>query len=244
VCLVSREDRLDPSKDISSTKTETNTCTLILSTHYCKELSEIRKFLNEKQQLIDHIIGETTDIIIANRRHANISDQLFKRRRLATTPVVPSTVIKTFQVHSAQVCNRARCMTCELMVDTDNGCMVVNGQKCRIDMGLNCSDTNLIYVAQCRSCVSGFYFGQTWNTLSSRMNGHRAGFKDGQQGKSALAMHIFEAHTDKFSDKLLNFKIGIILTCNREDLNMFEDNYIEKFKARIIGLNRCRVNGN
>ena len=28
------------------------------------------------------------------------------------------------------------------------------------------------------------------------------------------------------------------------DLNMIEDNYIEKFKARIIGLNRNRAIGN
>lgn len=135
-------------------------------------------------------------------------------------------------------------MTCKLLVESSSGYMSVNGQACKLNMTLSCRDNNIIYVAQCKFCLSGFYFGQTWLSLSNRMNNHRAGFKKGQHSKSALALHIFESHNDKLDDKLDNFNIGIILKCNRDSLNMHEDIYIEKFKARIIGLNRCKVSAN
>ncbi len=111
-------------------------------------------------------------------------------------------------------------------------------------MSLNCSDYNVIYVAQCRFCSSGFYFGQTWLPLNVRMNKHRAAFKADHYNKSALALHISDMHNNKLPDKLSNFNIGIVLKCNRDDLNMYEDMYTERFKARIIGLNRNRVSGN
>ena len=51
-------------------------------------------------------------------------------------------------------------------------------------------------------------------------------------------------HSDSLADKLSNFNIGIVRKSNRDDLNMYEDMYIERFKARIIGLNRSRISGN
>ena len=76
------------------------------------------------------------------------------------------------------------------------------------------------------------------------MNNHRAAFKPGQHQKSALALHISEVHNEKLPDKLFNFSLGIIRKVNREDLNMHEDIFIERFNARIIGLNRSKVSGN
>ena len=76
------------------------------------------------------------------------------------------------------------------------------------------------------------------------MNNHRAAFKADHYSKSSLALHIYEMHSDNIADKLSNFNLGIIRKCNRVDLNMYEDMYIEKFKARIIGLNRSKVSGN
>ena len=194
--------------------------------------------------MIEHIIGQPADITIANKRHDNISDQLFRRRKLATeVPGCPATNNQNHN-YKSQACKRPRCMTCNVIVERNDGRMLVNGQQCKLDMKLKCSDTNLIYVAQCKHCKPGFYFGQTWCTLSERMNKHRANFKIGQYSKSALSEHIYSKHSDKMSDKLDNFSIGIVLQCNRDDLNMYEDIYIEKYNARIIGLNRCKVNGN
>ena len=111
-------------------------------------------------------------------------------------------------------------------------------------MSLNCSDENVIYVAQCKLCSSGFYFGQTWLPLNIRMNNHRAAFKPEHYNKSSLALHIHDMHYEMLDDKLSSFNLGIIRKCNRDDLNMYEDMFIERFKARIIGLNRSKVSGN
>ena len=76
------------------------------------------------------------------------------------------------------------------------------------------------------------------------MNNHRSAFKAEHYYKSALALHIYDMHNDKLTDKLSNFNVGIVRKCNRDNLNMYEDMYIERFKARIIGLNRSKVSGN
>ena len=242
--LVNRDQRLTPRENTSESMPNSEHCNLILSTQYCKELNEIRSFLEDKKQTIEHIIGKQVSITIAHRRDNNIADEMFKRRRFATTSAdsAPNS-INTADITS-QACNRPRCLTCKLTSGTANGTLTVNKQIIRLDMRLNCSNENVIYVAQCKLCDSGFYFGQTWLTLSTRMNSHRAAFKPGCYTKSALSMHISEMHQDKLSEKLSNFNLGIIKQCSREELNMFEDIYIEKFKARIIGLNRSKVTGN
>ena len=52
-------------------------------------------------------------------------------------------------------------------------------------------------------------------------------------------------YSHDLSDAQLTWnKVGIIRKCNRDDLNMYEDMFIERFKARIIGLNRSKVSGN
>ena len=66
---------------------------------------------------------------------------------------------------------------CKLTGNNSDGKFIVNNQICELDMSLNCSDENVIYVAQCKLCSSGFYFGLTWLPLNIRMNNHRAAFK-------------------------------------------------------------------
>ena len=239
---VDRNTRLNRVKSSDKGDTE-DTCNLILSTQHCKEIKELRQFILSKKQTIEHIIGKEVSITIANRRDSNIADLLFKRRKLATvtTPAQSSNVTRN---NTSQACQRPRCQTCKLMGGTINGGLMINGQMCKLDMNLNCSDCSVIYVAQCKFCNSGFYFGQTWLQLNIRMNNHRTAFKDDQFQKSALALHIAEAHNEKLCDKLTSFNVGIIRKVNREDLNMHEDIFIEKYKARIIGLNRSKVSGN
>ena len=41
------------------------------------------------------------------------------------------------------------------------------------------------------------------------MNNHRAALKDDQFQKSALTLHIAEAHNEKLCDKLTNFNVGM-----------------------------------
>ena len=42
------------------------------------------------------------------------------------------------------------------------------------------------------------------------------------EGKSVLSHHILDKHEVKMSEKLDNFRVGIVLKCNRDDLNMYE----------------------
>ena len=243
VNLVDRNERLKPKKTDVEKKEETST-NLILSAQYCKELKDLRMFLESKKQTIEHIIGENVSITIANRRGSNISDQLFKRRKFATTPAEYVEQSRRDNNTSSQACKRPRCLTCKLTENNTDGKFNVNNQICELDMSLNCSDENVIYVAQCKLCSSGFYFGQTWLPLNIRMNNHRAAFKPEHYNKSSLALHIHDMHYEMLDDKLSSFNLGIIRKCNRDDLNMYEDMFIERFKARIIGLNRSKVSGN
>ena len=243
VSLIDRDERLTMVNNKDETS-EQGTCKLKLITHYCKEINTVKKFIRSKQQEIDQIVGQPTSTVFANRRHTNIGDQLFIRRKLATVAPVQITMSNNDNDRKCQSCRRSRCKSCEIMTQAENEHMLVNGQRVKLDMNLNCSDFNIIYVAQCKHCLPGFYFGQSWMALSTRMNGHRSAFNTGQAHKSALALHITETHSDLMYNKLSNFDIGIIRKCKLVDLNMFEDIYIEKYKARIIGLNRCRVSGN
>ena len=241
VNLVDRSERLNPKKITTRNNEDAQTTNLILSAQFCKELRHLRNFLDTKKQTIEHIIGENVSVTIANRRGINISDQLFKRRKFATNPAGTQQQPSS---NTSQACRRPRCLTCKLTGNNTGGKFFVNDQICEIDMTLNCGDENVIYVAQCKLCSSGFYFGQTWLALNIRMNNHRSAFKAEHYYKSALALHIYDMHNDKLADKLSNFNVGIVRKCNRENLNMYEDMYIERFKARIIGLNRSKVSGN
>ena len=58
-------------------------------------------------------------------------------------------------------------------------------------MSLNCSDGNVIYVAECNLCSSGIYFGQTWLPLNIRVNNHRPAFKTDHYNKSYLTLHNY-----------------------------------------------------
>ena len=109
-----------------------------------------------------------------------------------------------------------------------------------LDMKLNCSESNIIYVAKCKWCPE-FYIGQSTTSMSIRNNGHRSKFNDRDVNKSALAMHIDQSHRDKWDNKLQNYTFGLILKCPGNQLDKYEDIYVEKSQARIFGLNRMKV---
>ena len=222
----------------SDNNSDSNSCQLVLVTHYFKELTKIKKFLHQKQQYISHIVGQPTSLIVANRRHNNISDMLFTRRQFTTVSERNHEQASTSNTNGIvkttdQKCHRPRCKSCDLMGTMVNGGMMVNGQWLKLDSHLNCSDSNVIYVAQCRHCLPGFYIGQTWQNFSCRVSKHRSAFNSGKLMDSSLALHISEKHNSSFSDKLKNFNFGIIMKSNVNTLDMYEDIFIEKTKARI-----------
>ena len=116
--------------------------------------------------------------------------------------------------------------------------------KVKLDFTLNCKSSNCIYLAVCRHCSDReFYFGQTTTALHIRFNGHRSCFKTENLkfNDSALSYHVYTAHLENFGEKLFNYKIGIVKSCNASLLNRLEDKFIFSTKADTISLNRYKV---
>ena len=116
--------------------------------------------------------------------------------------------------------------------------VTLNNVEIKLDFSLNCMTENCIYVALCTICDCEFYLGKTVNMARTRFNGHRGCFKlkNSKYSDSALSMHIFEAHIEKFGDKLKNFKMGIVKEVKPTSLNRMEDYYIYVTKADTISL--------
>ena len=74
------------------------------------------------------------------------------------------------------------------------------------------------------------------------MNGHRSKFvidDDKLYETSALSMHCFLMHPDKFN--LNVFKIGIVKKVNPVQLDREESRFTIKFKTNLWGLNRMEI---
>jgi len=86
-----------------------------------------------------------------------------------------------------------------------------------------------------------FYFGQSINSVQEQSNGHRNNFDEGTFKKSALAFHIWDAHREKFSDKLNNFTVGVVRSTLPQMLDRAEDFFVTKTDADLVGMNRYKV---
>ena len=121
--------------------------------------------------------------------------------------------------------------------------IMLNNIPVKLDFPLNCMSENCIYVAMCKFCNCEFYLGKTVNMVRTRFNGHRGCFKleNCKYTDSALSMHIYDVHLDKFGDKLNNFNMGIVKGVKPTSLNRMEDFYIYTTKADTVSLNRYKV---
>ena len=105
----------------------------------------------------------------------------------------------------------------------------------------------MIYVAQCQIChkvnsnVEDTYFGQTVSPFHIRMNGHRSKFdlNDNNYETSALSMHCFQEHLNKFSLEV--FKLGIVKKVKPSMLDREESRFSTKFRTNLWGLNRMEI---
>ena len=79
--------------------------------------------------------------------------------------------------------------------------------------------------------------------MHKRANGHRACFTTANEKykNSALSYHVFEEHNDKFDDKLMNYRLGIIKSVIPMDLDRVEDFYIYNTKADLLSINRYKA---
>ena len=123
----------------------------------------------------------------------------------------------------------------------------MNGVDVRPKAGMNCKSQNVIYVAQCKLCVTSneletSYGGQTCQPLHKRVNGHRACFKSSdikEIEKSALSKHSFEKHPDAFD--LDNFKFLVHKQVQSINLNRQEAITIGSLRMGVLGLNRMKI---
>ena len=217
---------------------------LIFSVKYFKELEELRKFVSSVEPDIKQLCGTDLQVTFAIRKQQSIGNVIVRNRTLSETKPEVTTDIGS----RSQKCGKARCKTCPFLFEPSEN-ITVNGEPLLLDFSLNCSDKNIIYIAQCTICSSlgqklkdDTYFGQTMTPMHIRMNGHRSKFVIDERllfEKSALSMHCFLAHKSQFSMEF--FKLGIVKRVRPVDLDREEEKLIQKFRTNICGLNRIVV---
>ena len=129
-----------------------------------------------------------------------------------------------------RICTRA-CQVCP-MLDIESSVIrsTVNQRKYPIltNQNLSCRSKNLIYVLTCNVCAAQ-YVGETEQTLSARINGHKTGIR---QGFSEEYQHFRcdDAHNDV--PIIERFKIQIAEKVFEEDVDVNDSNYKSKMKSR------------
>ena len=195
--------------------------------------AQIRKIIKENQEIINHLFGKEIKVVVAERRNPNTASILFAKSAFAQ---------KMCEDKESQKCHSPfGCLTCPIINMPKTVC--VNGLTVNLDFSLNCKTENVIYLFICKLCPNNkeFYFGQSINSVQDRSNGHRSNFDEGTFKKSALAFHIWDAHRDKFGDKLNNFTVGVVRSTLPQMLDRAEDFFITKTDADVVGMNRYKV---
>ena len=208
---------------------------LVFSVTYFKEIGALKKLVKGIEGDIVSLCGDVR-IIFAMRKHLSIGNTMVKNRKLCEASG------SNEKDTDSQRCHAGRCKTDPVLFDSNE--VMVNGKICKLDFSLNCKDQNIIYLAKCHICAefNNAYFGQTVQCGNKRMNGHRDKFKldvNLSYEKSALSMHCFEQHPDKFD--MSYFQIGFVKKVNPLNLDREEDIIINTYKTNIWGLNRIKV---
>ena len=219
-------------KIVKIDENETRILTFVMN-HDAIIKTEIKKILHDNEEGISKAIGKNR-IIIAEKRNMNTASMLFQKAGFSKTKVLPKT---------DQKCKQKNCKCCTLMNLGQK--LVLKETTLRLDYTLNCKSNNVIYGAKCKHCDinEGLYIGQTVNSVSKRMCGHRSHFdiRNDNYKKSALSFHIFEKHENFFEQGLANYDIGVIRSSAPMKLDLLEDIYVRKTKAETRGLNRYKV---
>ena len=214
---------------------QTNTNTpLILTTLYFKNSYKLRKLLHNLSEDLKIVTGdENIKPILANKRGRNLGDQVTRNKDFID--VAFTTRTRPYN----QKWKTRGCKTCSLLSDTFIP-VKTNSYTHVVPENLTCKSKNVIYFAQCKLCRNsqGSYTGQTQQPLHKRINNHRWDFIN-QPSKSALAYHSTEQHGGTLN--LNDFMFSILHQSQPTNLNRLENLYMEKFRCRTLGLNRCNI---
>ena len=216
------------------------TSSLVFAVDYFAELPQLKQLVSGLHDDICSLIGPTK-ITIAARKRRSIGNRVLRNGAICE---IPSASVDNW----SQKCGAVRCKSCDLMAD--GGDMFnVNKQTLIVPRNYNCKTSNVIYVAQCTICnqivlvihdnQEDTYFGQSFQRMHMRINGHRIKFNETDYKKSALAMHAHDCHPDQFNINI--FKFAVIKSCHPLRLNREEFKFIEKFSTNRSGINRCKV---
>ena len=231
VLALDRAEVLKPKEQKSGSKQRV--LALVINQHPSLR-KELAKFFDDNKSKLEEFLGDVR-IVIAERKHQNLASLLFQKSGFSKIQN---------PIRSDQECSSSRCLTRKTMQLKKTE--LVNGQTIKLDYRQTCASAEIVYLAKCKLCddprsESNFYFGQTVNTLMQRCNGHRSGFKEKKEEDSALSMHIYDKHPEKFDKKLENFDFGVVKQVPPAKLDRVEDFYIFITKADINGLNRYKV---
>ena len=222
----SKEELKDPAKKAknihrksilsdygNSSKSEDDVITMVINRDSSLK-KELQSFFERNKSEIANVIGDKR-VIVAERRHANTSSLLFNKAGFSRERV---------ERREHQRCDKSKlCKNCGLMNLVGRICC--DGVDVVLDMKCCCITQSVIYVALCRHCKNGnYYFGQTQNSLQVRNRGHRYAFKtaNSEYEKSALSIHVYENHIDKFGNELQNFNFGIVMQTSPSNLDKWE----------------------
>ena len=122
-------------------------------------------------------VVEKNRVIIAQRRSATIGN-ILKMNKLRFTDTCP-------EKWGCKPCGRPRCKSCETMTTTST---IKNrdSKTFYIKHTLNCQSNFVVYCITCNKCQIQ-YVGQTINSFSTRLSGHRHNIKF---NKTAKAPHV------------------------------------------------------
>ena len=207
---------------------------IILATLYFKNSYKLRKLLHELTDDIKLVTGcNITKPILAHKRGKNIKDNITRNKDFARPAVVNSSQ------HDSQRCTTRGCKTCELLDEALSPAQT-NSHCHKLPHNLTCKSKNVIYFAQCKLCknVQGSYVGQTQQPFHKKVNNHRYIYHNSPE-KSPLAYHSTHKHmgTLNFNE----FRFYILQQSAPTNLDRLENMYIQKFRCRTLGLNRCNI---
>lgn len=176
---------------------------------------------------------------VVAKRGPNLTDKLFKRKRLA---------LGNFCKGGTLPCLKKQCMCCQMVAKKEQ--ISIKG-KIATSAGGNCSSNNVVYAIQCKLCKIA-YVGKTVQKLRDRITGHRKAFyatsKNAENVSSLqkddtniLGIHLVNSHQKSARNDFNSlYEVSILQKdISPSRIRIVEQMHIDKFNTLApFGLNQ------
>ena len=172
----------------------------LILTHIPGVSNQVRTCVNKQWKKLNNIFDYSLQCSYSN--YANLGDILNKKFRL-TSKFPYSWITSTSEVSPYDIntvsnehihCAKTRCVSCkDHLVLNRSQPIAVQNMELYQPVKFNCSSSNLIYIMFCNKCPGNYYIGETGNSISVRIGGHRSGSSD-------LYKHVAENHLHEGED--------------------------------------------